>query len=80
MNLSNLEKETIILFNEAESDARIETFNDRLLKKLRSAVKKTGKVSCIEDKDGYGVYICPKKNDNCLSSSTVDPRTTSKKI
>ena len=58
--LTNLEKETIIIFSEAEETARIETFNGRLLRKLRSAVLKTGKVTCEEDQNDYGVYIIPK--------------------
>ena len=32
MQLTNLEKETIILFNEREGEARIETFNARRLR------------------------------------------------
>lgn len=58
--LTNLEKETIILFNEAEQTARIETFNGKLLKKLRSAVLKTQMVICEESKSDYGVYVIPK--------------------
>ena len=35
MSLTNLEKETIIVFNEAEDSAAVETFNARLLGQLR---------------------------------------------
>lgn len=59
MSLTNLEKETIILFNEGEGEARIETFNARLLGQLRKIEKCEG-VRCEESKKGYGVYIVPK--------------------
>lgn len=59
MNLSNLERETIILFNEAEGAAQIETFNPRLLRQLRKVATCEG-VSCTADEKGYGVYTVPK--------------------
>ena len=59
MNLSNLERETIILFNEAEGAAQIETFNPRLLRQLRKVATCEG-VSCTADEKGYGVFTVPK--------------------
>ena len=35
MSLTNLEKETIIVFNEAEDSANVETFSARLLGQFR---------------------------------------------
>ena len=57
--LTNLEKETIILFNEAEDTARVETFNARILNQLRNVAECDG-VICEEDRTGYGMYIIPK--------------------
>ena len=57
--VTNLEKETIILFNEAEDTAEVETFNARLLGQLRKVENCEG-VICKESEKGYGVYIVPK--------------------
>ena len=59
--LTNYEKETIILFNEEEATARIETFNGRLLRECEKAQKNCPEIICEEKTDGYGVYIVPKK-------------------
>ena len=59
MHLTNFEKETIILFNEAEDTAGIETFNARLLGQLRKVENCEG-VICQEREKGYGFYIVPK--------------------
>ena len=59
MHLTNLEKETIILFNEAEDTAEVETFNARLLGQLRKVESCEGVVQ-KESEKGYGVYIVPK--------------------
>ena len=59
MSLTNLEKETIIVFNEAEDSANVETFSARLLGQLRKVESCEG-VRCEESKKGYGVYIVPK--------------------
>ena len=63
MNLSNSEKETIILFNEAEDTARVETYHPRLLRQLRKVSTCEG-VTCELDRKGYGVYIIPKSMIN----------------
>ena len=59
MNLTLQERETIILFNEDEQTARIETFNGRLLRQLRKVSESNG-VSCESDEGNYGVYKIPK--------------------
>ena len=56
---TNLEKETIILFNEGDQSARIETFDRRLLRQLRKVAPCEG-VNCEEDQKDYGVYTVPK--------------------
>ena len=59
--LTRYEQETIILFNEEENTARIETFNGRLLRQIEHAQKNCPEIICEEKTDGYGVYIVPKK-------------------
>ena len=59
MHLTNFEKETIILFNEAEDTAEVETFNARLLGQLRK-VENCEDVVCEKSEKGYGVYVVPK--------------------
>ena len=57
--MTNIEKETVILFNEQDQAAQIETFNPRLLRQLRKVAACDG-VSCAADEKGYGVYTVPK--------------------
>ena len=59
MKLSNSERETVILFNEAEGVARIETFSAHLLRQLRKVATCDG-VSCDANEKGYGVFTVPK--------------------
>ena len=59
MSLTNLEKETIIVFNEAEDTANVETFSARLLGQLRKVESCEG-VVCKTKEKGYGVYVLPK--------------------
>lgn len=59
MNLSNTEKETVIIFNEAEDTAQIETFNARLLRQLHNVAECDG-VELVEEGKGYGCYKLPK--------------------
>ena len=61
MTISRYEKETIILFNEEEDTARVETFNGRLLRQLEKAGNACADVICKERHDDYGVYTLPKK-------------------
>ena len=60
MSLKNLEKETVIIFNEEEDTANVETFNARLLGQLRKVESCEG-VICEKKERGYGAYIIPKK-------------------
>ena len=59
MSLTNLEKETIIVFNESEDTANVETFSARLLGQLRKVESCEG-VVCKTKEKGYGVYVIPK--------------------
>ena len=59
MSLTNLEKETLIVFNEAESDAFVETYSARLLGQLRKVESCEG-VVCKKKEKGYGLYVIPK--------------------
>lgn len=61
MNLSRHEQETVILFNEEEPNARIETFNGRIIRETEKAAKNCAEIVCEERKNGYGVYRVPKK-------------------
>ena len=60
-NLTRYEKETVILFNEEETTATVETFNGRLLRQLEKAAKACDDVICEERHGDYGAYILPKK-------------------
>jgi hypothetical protein len=52
-NLSRIEQETVILFNEAETTATIETHNGRLKRKLdRLAAERPNEVTAQNGNDG----------------------------
>lgn len=53
------ERETVILFNEADGTAEIETFNAKILRQLRKVAGAEG-VTVEDDQPGYGAYIIPK--------------------
>lgn len=63
MNLTKYERETIILFNEAEDTAEVSTYNrrlqhrlDHLAKEHPDEVKQTKRGAC-----GYTCYTLPKR-------------------
>lgn len=61
-NLSRIEQETVILFNEAESTATIETYNGRLKRKLdRLAAERPNEVTAQNGNDGARKYAVPKR-------------------
>lgn len=61
MNLSNYERETIILYNEAEKTAMIDTCNPSLIKRMDKCCTEYADCSLVK-KDEYGAkYVCPKK-------------------
>lgn len=60
--LTGLEQETIILFNEAEKTASVETYNGRLKKKLdKLAAERPEDVTAADGNDGSRKYVVPKK-------------------
>lgn len=63
MSLSRLEQETIIVFNEQEQEAIIETFKSSLIKRLDKLCNEyPNKFQLIsEDVEGCKKYIIPKK-------------------
>lgn len=61
MNLSRLERETIILFNEQEQTARVETFNARLLKQLSRAESVSEEVICEQRKTDMEFIQYPRR-------------------
>lgn len=61
MQLTKLEQETIILFNEEESTAEVDTCNKALIRRLDSFCTKSADIACVSG-DEYGKrYILPKK-------------------
>lgn len=60
MNLSREEQETIILFNEAEQTAIVDTCNKRLRKQLAQYCSENLGCSLISEDDTHAKYVCPK--------------------
>lgn len=61
MKLSNFEKETIIIFNEAEDTATIDTYNKPLISRMEKLIDKYPD-SIEASKTIYGnTYVIPKK-------------------
>ena len=58
-NISRIEQETVILFNEAESTATIETHNGRLKREL--AAERPDEVTAQNGNDGVRKYAVPKR-------------------
>lgn len=56
MRLTNEEKETIILFNEADNTATVETFQGKIIRRM----EKEGVKPVKEDSYGMKRYIVPK--------------------
>ena len=62
MTVSLLEQETIILWNRAEKEVEVFTYEPRLKTKLNKMVKEDKSVSCKVKNNGEGgaTYILPK--------------------
>ena len=60
MNLSRIEQETIILFNEGEPTATVETFNRRLRKQLDQYCAENVECTLVYTNDECAKYVCPK--------------------
>lgn len=61
LKLSRSEKETSIIFTEAEDYATVETYNRRLKKRLEELCKKHNGFYEIENTGELGVFKIPKK-------------------
>ena len=63
MSLTNIEKETIVLFNEGEDTAEIYTFNKKLISKIRKKCEQHPDIFKITKEDNHGGVTCqlPKK-------------------
>ncbi len=61
--MTNFEKETIILFNEAEPTAEIETYNSRLIRKLDRLAKERPDEVIVKEggNSNYVRCVVPKK-------------------
>ena len=71
MNLTNIEKETIILFNEGEETAEIYTFNKKLISKIRKKCEQYPDKFRITKDDNSGAVTCelPKKRLSVVLTS-----------
>jgi hypothetical protein len=57
-----VERETIILFNEGEAVADIETYNAAMKRRLDAIRRERPEDITLVSRDGYAdTYICPKK-------------------
>ena len=81
MKLSRLEKETIILFNEAEDYAEVYTFNGKLQKQLARLAGQYPEQFILKSKDQWGAvtYIVPKKRI-CVNAPKPGNRIQTKRI
>lgn len=61
MGLTKYEKETVILFNDAEETAEIYTCNNALIRKLDVFCSKTRQISRIKEDEYSKTYTLPKK-------------------
>ena len=71
MNLTNIEKETIVLFNECEDTAEIYTFNKKLISKIRKKCQQHPDIFKITKEDNHGGVTCqlPKKRLSVVLTS-----------
>lgn len=60
-NLTAQEKETIIIFNQADAEAIVTTYNKSLIRKLRVYASEYEEITCVSDNGEYAEYTVPKK-------------------
>ena len=58
---TNYEKETVILYNEEEKTAHIETANRSLIDRLDSFCEQSDDIKCVKVHEPFKDYILPKK-------------------
>lgn len=78
MKRTNYEKETILLFNEADSQAEIYTFNAKLLKKLRKFAEDFPEICILKESTDDGGYTYAIQKDR-LSINFKKPLTEEEK-
>ena len=73
--LSNIEKETIILFNEAERTASVYTYNVALIKKLTQLCDERPDEVTFDRANGHGAmdFTIPKKLIKVTASRILSP-------
>lgn len=73
MKLSKLEKETIIIFNEADGIARVDTFNTRVKKSLLDYKRKFPDLykHICDTKEGSTSYEIPKESVRIVQKRKV---------
>lgn len=77
--LPPIEKETIILWNEAEDVVYIDTFNSNLIKRLEGLGKRKSKHFKVSARDQYGAISAEIKKD-CLRVSLFPPPNDEKSL
>ena len=73
--LTNLERETLITFNEDEQTAEVMTYNGRLIRKLLKHVKNYPEEFKLKRQDtewGAYFFVIPKKRVNITCPKSVD--------
>ena len=61
MDLTKYERETVVVFNEAESDAELYTCSQVMMRKMDELVKNDSRFSVIEEDEVSKTYKFPKK-------------------
>lgn len=76
MSLSKLEKETIILYNEAEKEADVFTYNRALIKRLKGLCEKHPDAFHYKSDNGAGglTFIIPKRYVKINAPRTVSDK------
>lgn len=57
MQLSNTEKETVVIYNQQEDIARIQTFDPKLIRKFRTYLEAYPQYCKLVRKEDYGLYV-----------------------
>ena len=61
MDLTKYEKETVVVFNEAEQDAELYTASQTVMRKMDELVKNDSRFSVVSEDEVSKTYKFPKK-------------------
>lgn len=61
MGLTNSEKETIILYDEEGSEARVLTYHKALINRIERIRANDARIAIVREGDGWKEYSLPKK-------------------